>query len=79
MVKVNDANFRDNQIASELLTEAFNRYITIQLVCADTAFREELEDWLYFAHQCQREIASTLVQQKFEVIPSRWIVNRTFF
>ena len=78
MVKVTDANVSDNQIAIQLLTEVFNWYITIQLVCADAAYRGELEDWLYFAHQCQLEIASTLGKQKFEVIPLRWIVERTF-
>ena len=60
IVKVTDANVSDNQIASELLTEVFSWYITIQLVCADAAYRGELEDWLYLAHQCQLEIASTL-------------------
>ena len=53
IVKVTDANVSDNQIASELLTEVFSWYITIQLVCADAAYRGELEDWLYLAHQCQ--------------------------
>ena len=78
MVKVTDANVSDNQIASELLTEVFSWYITIQLVCADAAYRGELEDWLSLAHQCQLEIASTLGQQGFEVVPLRWIVERTF-
>ena len=78
MVKVTDANVSDNQIAIELLTEVFSWYITIQLVCADAAYRGELEDWLYLAHQCQLEIASTLGQQGFEVVPLRWIVERTF-
>ena len=44
----------------------------------DAAYRGELEDWLYLAHQCQLEIASTLGQQGFEVVPLRWIVERTF-
>jgi putative transposase len=78
MVKVTDANVSDNQIAIELLTEVFSWYITIQLVCADAAYRGELEDWLYLAHQCQLEIASTLGKQGFEVVPLRWIVERTF-
>ena len=78
MVKVTDANVRDNQIGIELLTDVFNPYVIIQLVCTDAAYREELEDWLYFAHQRQREIASTPGQQRFKVIPSRWIVDRTF-
>lgn len=79
MVKVTDANVRDNQIGIELLTEVFNRYVTILMVCADAAYRKESQDWLYFAHQCQLGIASTLGQQRFEVFPSRWIVDRTFF
>ena len=78
MLKVTDANVSDNQIAIELLTEVFDWYITIQLVCADAAYRGELEDWLYLAHQCELEIASTLGQQGFEVVPLRWIVERTF-
>ena len=78
MVKVTDANVSDNQIAIELLTEVFSWYITIQLVCADAAYRGQLEDWLYLAHQCQLEIAPTLGQQGFEVVPLRWIVERTF-
>ena len=78
MVKVTDANVSDNQIAIELLTEVFSWYITIQLVCADAAYRGELEDWLKFVNQCQIEIASTLIQQRFEVMPLRWIVERTF-
>ena len=32
----------------------------------------------YIFHQCQLEIASTLGQQGFEVVPLRWIVERTF-
>ena len=78
MVKVTDANVSDNQIAIELITEVFSWYITIQLVCADAAYRGELEDWLYLAHQCQLEITSTLGQKGFEVVPLRWIVERTF-
>ena len=39
MVRVTDANVSDNQIAIELLTEVFSRYIAIQLVCAETAYR----------------------------------------
>ena len=78
MDKVTDANVSDNQIAIELLTEVFDWYITIQLVCADAAYRGELEDWLYLAHQCELEIASKLGQQGFEVVPLRWIVERTF-
>ena len=45
MRKVTDANVSDYQIAIELLTEVSNWHITIQLVCADAAYREELEDW----------------------------------
>ena len=78
MVKVTDANVSDNQIAVELLMAVFSWYITIQLVCADAAYRGELGDGLYLTHQCQLEIAPTLGQQGFVVVLLRWIVERTF-
>ena len=77
-VKVTDANVSDNKVAIELLTEIFSGYITIQLVCADAGYRGELGDWLYLTHRCQLEIAPTLGQSGFVVVPLRWIVERTF-
>ncbi|RKU11170.1 IS5/IS1182 family transposase [Candidatus Poribacteria bacterium] len=77
-VKVTDANISDNRVAIELLTEIFRWHITIQLVCADAGYRGKLGDWLYMAHQCQLDIAPSLRQSGFVVVPLRWIVERTF-
>ena len=77
-VKVTDANVSDNRVAIELLKEVFSWQITIQLVCADAGYRGELGDWLYLTHQCQLDIAPSLGQSGFVVVPLRWIVERTF-
>ena len=77
-VKVTDANVSDNRVAIELLNEVFSWQITIQLVCADAGYRGELGDWLYLTHQCQLDIAPSLGQSGFVVVPLRWIVERTF-
>ena len=75
---VTDANVSDNRVAIELLKEVFSWQITIQLVCADAGYRGELGDWLYLTHQCQLDIAPSLGQSGFVVVPLRWIVERTF-
>ena len=77
-VKVTDANVSDKRVAIELLNEVFNWQITIQLVCADAGYRGALGDWLYLTHQCQLDIAPSLRQSGFVVVPLRWIVERTF-
>ena len=41
-------------------------------------YRGELGDWLYLTHQCQLDIAPSLGQSGFVVVPLRWIVERTF-
>ena len=56
----------------------FSGYIPIQSVCADAAYRGELGDGLYLTHQCRLEIAPTLGQREFVVVPLRWIIERTF-
>ena len=75
---ITDANVSDNRVAIELLNEVFSWQITIQLVCADAGYRGELGEWLYLTHQCQLDIAPSLGQSGFVVVPFRWIVERTF-
>ena len=77
-VTVHDANLADGKEALEVLGTVFFWFVTIQKVWADAAYRGELEDWLWYQHQCVLEIAPTLKGQGFQVVPKRWIVERTF-
>jgi putative transposase len=78
MVIVHDANLPDGKQAVEVLTNLFFWFFTIQLIWADGAYRGDLADWLWNTYQCGLEIAITLRTQGFQVIPKRWIVERTF-
>jgi len=77
-VKVHEANLSDGSQALALLQSVFFWFITIRKVWADTAYRGDLAHWLWCAYQCELDIAATLKAQGFQVVPKRWIVERTF-
>ena len=76
-VKVHDANLSDGKEAFDLLESLFFRFISIQVIRADAAYRGDLALRLPAAHQCGLEIAPTLMGQGFQVVPKRWIIERT--
>lgn len=77
-VKVHDANLPDGKQAFNVLESLFFWFSSIQKIRADAAYRGDLALWLLAAHQCRLEIASTLKGQGFQVVPKRWIIERTF-
>jgi putative transposase len=77
-VSVHDANRADGKEALEVLTTVMFWFVTLQKIWADAAYHGELEDWLWYQYQCELEIAPTLKGQGFQVVPKRWIVERTF-
>lgn len=77
-VKVHDANLPDGKQAFDVLESLFFWFASIQVIWADAAYKGELALWLLAAHQCRLEIAPTLKEQGFKVIPKRWIIERTF-
>ncbi len=78
MVKVTDANVSDSKAAYALLETMFFWFYTIQLIWADGGYRGELALWLWNRFQCELEISVNLQATGFQVIPKRWIVERTF-
>lgn len=78
VVKVTDANLSDSKQAFEVLETLFFWFTSIQLIWADAAYQGALALWLYLAYQCRLEIAATLQTQGFQLVPKRWIVERTF-
>ena len=51
--------------------------IPLTVKFTDAAYRGELGDWLYLAHQRDLEIAPTLKAAGVEVVPLQWIVGST--
>jgi len=78
VVKVHDANLSDGKQAFDVLESLFFWFISIRVVRADAAYRGDPALRLLAAHQCRLEIAPTLKGRGFQVVPERWIIERTF-
>ena len=77
-VKVHDANLSDGGEAFDVLESLFFWFVSIQVVRADAAYRGDPALRLLAAYQCRLETAPTLRGQGFQVVPKRWIIERTF-
>ena len=78
MVKVTDANASDSKSAYELLESMFSWFFSIQMIWADGGYRGKSAQWLWNRFQCELEITLNLQGRDFQVLPKRWIVERTF-
>lgn len=76
-VKVHAANIHDTKAGILAAKRAFEKYPTIQRFCADAGYRKTFE----------RNIAETLslgvdisarIKPGWEILPKRWVVERTF-
>lgn len=79
-VVVHAANISDGVGAKRVLTDAFNRGISLQKIWADGTYRGSLMDWM---NEIGRggilEIVERPAGQKgFQVLPRRWVVERSF-
>jgi putative transposase len=78
IVKVHDANLSDGKQSVAIFQTLFLWFVSIKMVWADAAYRGDLADYLWCAFQCRLEIAPTLKAKGFQVVPKRWIIERTF-
>ena len=77
-VKVADANVSDAKAAYNLLEHVFFWFFSIQLIWADGGCRGDLALWLRNKFQCKLDVVINLRGKGFQVLPKRWIVERTF-
>lgn len=78
LVNVHDANLSDGKQALAIVKTLFFWFGSIRLIWADAAYRGDLVKYLWCAFLCELEIAPTLKTKGFQVVPKRWIVERTF-
>jgi len=76
-IKVHSAGTQDRDGAKETLLEAKKRYPSIAKFFADGGYSGELQNW------CLLKVGALLSvikrnTKKFEILPIRWIVERTF-
>ena len=78
VVKVHDANLFDGKQAIGIIEEVFFWFANIKIIWGDAAYKGVLSIFLMCAYFCKLEIAPTLKGKGFQVVPKRWIVERTF-
>jgi putative transposase len=77
---VHPANIQDREGAKHLLAGLPEMLqLRLQKIWADGGYRGELEGWCYAKFQAVLEIVARHPDQKgFQVLPRRWVVERTF-
>ena len=74
---VHSAGIQDRIAARGVLTRLFCRIATITTVFADGGYTSSLVDWARQVFGYRLEIVKRNQQHSFEVLPKRWIVERT--
>jgi len=75
-VDVHAANIHDTKAGIVPAREAFEKYPTIDKFCGDDGYRKSFEIDIFWEFGIGVDI-STRTSPGFEVIPKRWIVERT--
>ena len=78
VVKVHDANKSDSKEAFGIMEILFFWFSGIKMIWADSAYIGSLATYLWCAFLCKLEIVQTPKGKGFQVVPVRWIVERTF-
>ncbi len=75
---VHSAGIQDRVAARAVLMRLFRRFDTIQTVFADGGYTGTLINWAKDMFRYSVEIVKRNQQPLFQVLPKRWIVERTF-
>jgi len=76
-VIVHAANVHDTKAGINPAKSAFEKYPTIQRFCGDAGYRKSFEQAVYVQLGLDVDI-SKRIKPEFEVLPKRWVVERTF-
>jgi putative transposase len=76
-VKVHAANIHDTKAGIEPAIDAFEKYPTIEKFCGDEGYRKSFVENVMYELELEVDI-SERIKPTFEVIPKRWVVERTF-
>jgi putative transposase len=79
IVMVHAANVYDGRAAREVLSRLFSFMNTVKKIWADgTYMGEELARWIKAQFQCDLEVVNKKTGKGFQILPRRWVVERTF-
>ena len=77
-VHVHPADIQDRDGAKPTLKKLENFYPFLSLILADGGYRGKLIEWVKESFGWDLEIVKRNDESKFEILPWRWIVERTF-
>ena len=76
-VQVHEANIHDTKEGVFVFEKALFLYPKISSVCADGGYRGTFKNTFEIFHNIRTDI-SMQIKPKFEVLPKRWRIERTF-
>ena len=76
-IKVHAANTHDTKVGIEPAKAAYKKYPTIKGFCADAGYRKTFVALVLLVLGLFVDI-SERIKPTFEILPKRWIVERTF-
>ena len=76
-VVVHAANIHDTKGGMLAASRAFDSYPSIKKFCGDEGYRGAFVDYIDWEFDLEVDISSR-IKPEFEVLPKRWIVERTF-
>ncbi len=75
---VHAAAWSDTEGALEVGAQLRGRFPRLQKVWADAGYKQTMIDWFLQGLNCTVDIVARIAQSGFQVLPKRWIVERTF-
>lgn len=76
-VQIHAANTHDTVSGCRVFEKTLEKYPTLKGVCADAGYRKTMEIFVKTVLRKSIEI-SERISQKWQILPKRWVVERTF-
>ena len=77
-VKVHAANIHDTKSGCHVYQAAKNKYPDIEGACGDEGYRGTFVDFVTVKYANKVDISEKIKPKQWEILPKRWIVERTF-
>lgn len=77
-VKVHKANIHDTKAGIFPAIQAYRKYPSIKKFCGDKGYRKTFVANVKSILRLETDISEKIIPQGWQVIPKRWIVERTF-
>src|SRR3712207_1191273 len=78
VVVVHAASLSDTEGALDVGAQLRGRFPRLRLVWADQNYRQTMIDWFPSVLDCMVEVVTRIAEPGFQVLPKRWLVERTF-